>query len=377
MAKIIIVGLGAMGSSAAFFSCLQGHEVIGIEAFEACHNRGASHGQSRIIRKAYFEDPDYIPLLHRAYDNWNALERRTGKKLLHQTGGIYIGPPDCDLVAGSLRSCIEHGLEHEMLTAEQVRQRFPFNPPDGAVALYEDCAGFLQPEVCVRAYLDEAIKLGADLHFGECVQSFDALGDGVRVQTDKGTYTADKLIITAGPWAGEVLKELNLPLTVRRVVNAHFESDDPERFSPDKCPIYCLVDGDTFFYGFPRIDHMGVKVGKHNKLSPCTPATIDRNVTEEEIAELRAAVDQYLPGAASKLLATLTCMYTCTPDENFILDFHPRSKNVVYGCGFSGHGFKFASVIGEILMDLATKGDTAMPIGFLSALRFVKATAAL
>jgi sarcosine oxidase len=348
--------------------------TLRLEKFQANHARGSSHGRSRIIRESYFEAPDYVPLVQRAYALWRDLEAQTGSKLLTVTGGLNIGLPESEFVSGSKASAVLHDLPYEELTAAQVAERFPgFALPEDLVAVFEPNAGFLQPEACVAAHVALAQRHGAELHFDERVLRWSADGEGVRVETDRGTYTADKLVVTAGPWAGEVLADLGLALTVRRVVNAHFQPTKPELYDPAVCPVYLISVPEGDYYGFPLLPGEGVKLGRHDIGETVTADTIRRDVDDWEVEQLRALLARYLPGAAGELKWTLTCMYTMTPDAHFILDRHPEHDNVVLGCGFSGHGFKFASAIGEVLAELATQGRSRHEIEFLSLRRFAAA----
>lgn len=375
--EVIVIGLGAMGSAAVFHLARGGHRTLGLDTYGRGHKNGSSHGTTRIIREAYFESPEYVPLVQRAYTLWRELEAQTGRHLLTITGGLNIGAPDSEFVVGSRASAVQHHLPYEELSPAEVAARFPgFRLSDDLVAIYEPHAGILQPEECVFAHLDLAAAYGATIHHDEPARRWSADGDGVRVETDAGTYTADRLVIAAGPWASEVLAELNLPLEVWRIVNVHFAPTAPERFGPERCPVYLMQVPEGDYYGFPALPGEGMKIGRHEIGEVTTPRTIRRDVDPEEIAMLRALMDRYMPGASGDVLWTLTCMYTNTPDRHFVLDTHPRHPNVVYGCGFSGHGFKFASAIGEVLADLAVDGKARYDIRFLSASRFAPAGAA-
>jgi sarcosine oxidase len=371
---VIVIGLGGMGSAAAFHLAKRGRRTLGLDAYGRGHKNGSSHGTTRIIREAYFESPEYVPLVQRAYALWRELEAQSGRRLLTITGGLNIGAPDSEFVVGSRASAIQHHLPYEELSPSAVAARFPgFRLSDDLVAVYEPHAGILQPEECVFAHLDLAAAFGAEIHHNEPVRRWTADGDGVRVETDAGTYTADRLVIAAGPWASEVLSDLRLPLEVWRIVNVHFAPTAPERFGPEQCPVYLMQVPEGDYYGFPSLPGEGMKIGRHEIGEVTTPRTIRRDVDPGEIAMLRALLDRYLPGASGDVLWTLTCMYTNTPDRHFVLDTHPAHPNVVYGCGFSGHGLKFASAIGEVLADLATDGTTRHDIRFLSASRFAPA----
>jgi sarcosine oxidase len=375
----IIVGLGAMGSAAAFHLASRGRRVIGLDQFGPVHDRGSSHGRSRVIRLAYFEDPAYVPLLRRAYDLWGALERDTDSLLLTITGGLMIGPPESEVVAGTLRSAREHNLPYEWIDADEVRLRFPpFTPAADHVAVYEPRAGVLTPEACIRAYLDRATAASAELRFDERVLGWEANPMGaVRVRTTRGVWEADRLVLAPGAWASDLFDLPELPLEVERQVLYWFEPvGGTAPFRADRCPIYIwdLEEG-VLFYGFPAQDGSpgGVKVAfyRSGRVDTCTPATIDRLVHPEEVSAMRRALEGRLPAmAGGELLATATCMYTLTPDQHFVIGVHPRHPQVILASPCSGHGFKFASVIGEILADLAIDGATLHAIDLFAPGRF-------
>ncbi len=371
---VIVIGLGAMGSATAYHLARRGQRVLGLDAFPRGHTNGSSHGKTRIIREAYFEAPEYVPLVQRAYALWRELEAESGRDLLTITGGLNIGTPESEFVSGARMSAQLHHLPYEELTNTAIAQRFPgFQLPEEMVAIFEPTAGILDPEACVFAHLDLAARHGATLHHREPARHWAVEGDGVRVETEQGSYTAARLVITAGPWASEVLADLGLPLRVQRIVNVHFAPTAPELFAPEQCPVYLMQVPEGDYYGFPALPGQGVKIGRHDIGEVCTPETIRRGIDPEEIAMLKGVLDRYMPGASGDVLATLTCMYTNTPDRHFILDRHPAYGNVAYGCGFSGHGFKFSSAIGEVLADLAMASTTAHDIAFLSAARFAGA----
>lgn len=372
---VIVVGLGAMGSATAYHLAKRGYRVLGLDAYTRGHKNGSSHGTTRIIREAYFEAPEYVPLVQRAYVLWREVEAESGRHLLTITGGLNIGTPESAFVSGARMSAQLHHLPYEELTNADVAGRFPaFRLPDGIVAIFEPTAGILAPEACVFAHLDLAARHGAAIRHGEPARRWSTDGEGVRVETERDSYTASRLVITAGPWAGEVLADVGLPLRVQRIVNVHFAPTAPALFMPERCPVYLMQVPEGDYYGFPALPGEGVKIGRHDIGEVTTPHTIRRDVDPEEIAMLRDVLDRYMPGAAGDVLWTLTCMYTNTPDRHFVLDRHPAHGNVVYGAGFSGHGFKFASAIGEVLADLAMEGTTRHDIGFLSAARFARAT---
>jgi sarcosine oxidase len=370
---VIVLGCGGMGSAAAYYLARRGKRVLGLDRHPPAHDRGSSHGHSRIIREAYFEHPSYVPLVQRAYDQWDELERASGRKLLRRTGGINIGRPDSTLIRGALDSATTHGLQHEILPHDEVRRRFPvFAPADDMVGVFEPRAGILQPEECVTAHLGEAARAGAELHHEETVTSWTASAQGVEVATSRGRYSAGRLVITAGPWAPTILADLGVPFVVTRQMVPWFQPISlADAFEPARCPIHLWQVGERQYYGIPRDRTGGVKVAEHTNGTPTTADTIERAIQPAEIDALRNAfVARHMPAANGPVVSSNTCMYTMTPDAHFIIDHHPRHSNVAVACGFSGHGFKFAAVVGEILADLALDGSTRHDIGLFSARRF-------
>jgi sarcosine oxidase len=357
---VIVFGLGGMGSSAAHRLAERGQRVLGLERFAPGHDKGSSHGRTRMIRQAYFEDPCYVPLLWRAYELWRDLERAGGQTLLTVTGGIVLGLPDSEVVTGTLRSARQYDLPHEYLDAGQIRTRFPvLTPADDTVGVYEERAGFVAPDTAQTVMHGLATRAGAMLRFNERVVDWHATsGGGVRVTTISDTYEAGQLVIAAGPWIQD------LPLQVERKVMFWFEPTcGLEPFALGKFVVWGweLEDG-TFIYGFPATDGPagGVKVAVHREIPvvSCNPDAIDRQVREEEIALMRKRLATRLPALNARCVATTTCMYTNAPDGHFILDRHPQQEQVLLVSACSGHGFKFAPIIGEVVADLVTTGST-------------------
>lgn len=375
---VIVIGLGGMGSATAYQIASRKKRVLGLEQFTAPHDRGSSHGKTRVIRQSYYEDPAYVPLLLRAYELWRQIENETETRLLHEVGGLMVGSPESDVVTGSLRSAQTYGLPHEVLDAKEIRHRFPVLSPDpDTVALYERRAGYVRTEDSIQAHLDKAAALGADLHFQETVIAWEPMGDRVRVYTDCAQYEADRVVISPGPWAPRILASLSLPLAVERQVLYWFDpigGVDP--FLPDRFPIFIWesVDGSTP-YGFPAIDgpRGGVKIAFYRAPleEPCDPDTVDRNIRDSEIDRMRQAIASRIPALNNTFLAGATCLYTNTPDKNFVISIHPEFPQVSFACGFSGHGFKFCSVVGEIMADLALEGLSRHDIRLFSLDRLV------
>ncbi len=378
MFDVIVVGLGGMGSAAAYHLAARGKKVLGLEQFSGAHNQGSSHGSSRIIRKAYHENPAYVPLVQRAYELWVRLEQDANAILLQLTGGLMIGSSGSSVVEGTILSATEHHLPYQVLDAAALRRRFPvLNPRPTDMAVYEVEAGFLRPEAAVRAHLQLASRHGAELHFNETVQEWkaDSAGSHVRITTDRGAYKAANLVLAPGAWAPAVLSQLGIPFEVRRHVMAWFQplGGSLSSFLPDQFPIYIWdVDGNHCFYGFPATDgpQGGIKVAMHSGGELCSPLTINREITDFDIEELRTQLAQFIPALNGPLTQAVTCMYTMTPDEHFVIAAHPEFSNVSIAAGFSGHGFKFTSVVGEILADLASEGKTKHPIQLFSPERF-------
>ncbi len=368
----IIVGLGGMGSATAYYLATQGQRVLGLDMHQPGHDLGSSHGHHRIIREAYFEAPEYVPYVQRAYKLWTELEEDSGQGgILTITGGLMFGASDSDVVLGSLTSGRLHGLPYEEFSAREAAREFPgFKLADDMVAVYEPRSGFVAPDLAMATQCRLAEERGAVLRYGEAVMGWSADGEGVRVETADDSYAAQALVLCAGPWTSELTADLGLPLEVWRIVNAYFNPRDPARYAVGNCPIYLFDAPEGTFYGFPHLDGIGLKIGRHDNGESTTARTVRRTVDQAEIDGLHDVLTSYLPGAAGPWLTAITCMYTMTPDEHFIIDRHPEHSNVVIGCGFSGHGFKFASAIGETLGELASGEPASQPVGFLGLERF-------
>lgn len=348
--EIIIAGLGAMGSAAAYHLAARGRRVLGLDRFQPPHSFGSSHGQTRIIREAYFEHPLYVPLIQRAYELWGRLEQASGRTLLQTTGGVMIGSRDGVLFAGAARSAREHRLAHQILSAAELHGKFPaFTPAEEMAGVWEPRAGILFPELAVQTHLDLAARHGASLRYHEPVTRWEPDGAGVRVHTATKTYRAARLLLSAGAWMNELLPRRPVPLTVERQVLYWFDPvAGAEKFLPARCPISIWEHAPgKFFYTFPNLG-AGVKVARHHQGETTCPNTVRREVGAEETETMRALLRRFLPGADGPLRSTAVCVYTNTPDEHFLLDAHPGHPAVFLASPCSGHGFKFASVIGEI-----------------------------
>jgi sarcosine oxidase len=375
---VVVVGLGAMGSATLCHLAELGHRVLGIEQFQPGHALGSSHGDSRIIREQYFEHPLYVPLVQRAYDLWQELEERSGERLMTITGGLMIGPPDGMVVTGTIRSATTHHLPYDVLDPTEVSARYPaFRLADGLVAALDPRCGFLDPEACNAAHIDAALRAGAEAHFEERVVEWRADGDGVRVDTSAGSYLADRLVISAGAWTSQLLDDLKLPLTVERQVAFWLEPEGgSEQYDQSRFPIYAYeFTPGLICYGFPRLPR-GVKVSiMHGGETAFAPEDIRRVVDEDEISAVRAALTPVLPDLIrAPVRENAVCLFTNTPDHDFIIDFHPEYPQVLVSSPCSGHGFKFASVLGEIQASLVTGGTPAFDMSPFRIGRFSEAT---
>ncbi|MDB5328883.1 MAG: N-methyl-L-tryptophan oxidase [Phycisphaerales bacterium] len=370
---VIVIGVGAMGASTCYELARRGVRVLGLEQFDIPHALGSSTGFSRMIRMAYYEHPDYVPLLKRAYELWDELEKASGQKLLHLTVGLYMGPPGGEVVSGSLASARRHGLPHETLDRAQLAERFrQFQLPDGWAALYEPRAGFLLPEKVIAAYADLALRAGAEIHGREPVLQWHADDKGVTVRTPRGEYAAAHLVFTGGAWSGSLLHDLGIPLQVTRQVMGWVWPNQPQQFALGHFPVWAINNpAGGLDYGFPmHPENPGLKIAHHAPGRPTDPDKVAREPLPGDEETFRPALRRYLPAGDGPLLSLRTCLYTNSPDHHFIIDHHPRHEHVTIACGFSGHGFKFASVMGEVLADLATKGKTELPVKFLGLRRF-------
>lgn len=367
----IVLGAGGVGSSALMHLALRGARVLGIDRFAPGHDRGSSHGQTRLIRQAYYEHPDYVPLVLRSFELWGELEQRVGETLYQQVGLLQIGLKQGEVLSGVRTSASHHGLEIDELSAGQSESRFPgFRVPSSCEAIFEARAGYLLVERCVEAHAKAALQLGAELKTGETVRSWRAEGQGVVVETDRGLYSADRLIVTVGAWAGSLLADLRIPLVVRRKPLYWFRTRNGTYQADRGCPAFLYDLPSGCFYGVPQIDPRGIKVAQHTG-GPVVddPLTVDREMDPADQEAVAAFVAEYLEGATTQCTDHTVCMYTMTPDAHFIVDRHPEYPQVALAAGLSGHGFKFTSVLGELLCQLALDGRTSLPIGFLSCRR--------
>ncbi|MBI4601444.1 MAG: N-methyl-L-tryptophan oxidase [Planctomycetes bacterium] len=367
---IVLGAGGGAGSAALFHLARRGARVLGLDRFEPGHDRGSSHGETRIIRRAYFEHPGYVPLLLRAYELWADLEARSGRRLLVETGLLQVGPPDGAVVPGVLRSAREHGLEVEELAAAEIEGRFPgFRAPPGFRGVLERRAGYLLVEECVRAHAAEARRLGAELRAGragDAALEWRAEGGGVAVRTGSGEHRAASLVIAPGPWAPALLRGLGLALEVRRKPLLWYRTATPDYRADRGAPAFLFELPEGVFYGFPEIAGGELKVSEHTGGERVEdPLRVDRSLRDSDRAPVERFLARQLPGVTPECLRHAVCMYTMTPDEHFVLGRHPAHARVAFAAGLSGHGFKLTCVLGEALADLALDGATRLPVGFL------------
>ena len=367
---VIIVGVGGMGSAAAWQLARRGQKVLGLERYDIPHANGSSHGVSRIIRLPYYEDPAYVPLLHRAMELWREAEAASGRELMVTTGSIDAGPEDDPLFQGALASARLHDLTHEILTGAQVNERFPgYNLPAAHRALLQPQGGLIASARAIVAHVELAQSLGAAINAREAVIRWetDPGGEGVTVVTHKGSYRGKKLVLTAGAWMAELAPELARLAVPERQVLAWLQPHRPEWFGPRRFPVFNLQVAEGRYYGLPIYDVPGFKFGRyHHRNETGAADSLAREPDAEDEFLLRAFAERYFPAGAGATMALRACMFTNTPDEHFILDRHPRHPQVILASPCSGHGYKFCSVIGEILADLATgDGAASQDIGFL------------
>lgn len=368
----IVIGAGGVGSAALYHLARRGARVLGLDQFPPAHDRGSSHGVTRIIRQAYFEHADYVPLLLRAYELWADLEHACGERLYRECGLLQIGPPDGEVAPGVLASARQHGLDVERLAASEVTGRWPaFAVPEGHIGVFERRAGMLRVEACVSEHLKLAQQAGAELQTGQRVLGWRRQGADYVVETDKGQYQTRRLVVTAGPWAPALLADFGLRLEVRRKPVFWF-ADPPAGLRLDSgapCFLYELAEG--IFYGMPGLDDWGLddgglKVAEHSGGAVVAdPLSVDRNLWPRDQQRVLAFLDQCLPSAGRRVARHDVCMYTMSPDAHFIVDRHPEQEGLVFAAGLSGHGFKFVGVLGSALADLTLDGRTELPIGFL------------
>jgi sarcosine oxidase len=370
---VIVVGVGGMGSATLCHLARRNVKALGIEQYDIPHELGSSHGLTRIIRLAYAEGPWYIPLLRKAYANWRELENRAGERLLFITGGLDIGTKESATVTGSLNSCAMHHLPHEVLNAGTLQANFPgYRLPESMVGVYQPDGGFLLAERCIVSHVNEALSLGADIRARERVTAVQAGSNEVVVRTERATYKAPHAVLTAGPWARSLFPAFQNIAVPERQVLLWAHPLRPEHFRLGAFPVFNMEAPEGRFYGFPIYGIPGFKVGKYHHLHQSgDPSSMDRDCHPEDESIVREAIAKYFPDGNGPTMSMKTCIFTNSPDEHFILDFVPGyEKRVAVAAGFSGHGFKFCSVVGEVMADLAVNGRTDFDIANFRVDRF-------
>ena len=368
----IVIGVGGMGSATLYHLARRGWKVLGLEQFDIPHEMGSSHGYSRMIRYTLQEHPSYVPLVRRAYELWHQLENASRERLLVTTGSIRAGHAESEYLLGAVAACEEHSIPYEVLTGTETNRRFPgYRFDQDIAAVYQADGGFLLPERCIVNHANAALEAGAEVHGRERVLDWAPLGEGVIVHTSRGSYQAGRLVITAGPWASKIAPGLAEVAVAERQVLGWFQPERPDLFRTDTFPVFGMFVEEGRFYGFPVYGVPGFKVGRsHHLHQTVDPDQLDRDIYDEDEAVLRKFVERYFPSAAGPALSLKTCMFTNSPDGHFIIDLHPEFPQVSLASGFSGHGFKFASVIGEIMADLAMFGETTHDLALFRLDRF-------
>ena len=370
---VIVVGVGGMGSAACFHLARRGKRVLGLERYGIPHSMGSSHGINRIIRLAYYEDPSYVPLLRRSFELWRELEGGFGEPLLFVTGSIDTGPVDEFVFRESKRSCDLHELPHEVLNARELMERYPaFRVPESFQAVLQPDGGFVMSERAIVAHVMGAMETGAVVRGYEPVLSWTTTPSGVAVQTAKGEYETEQIVFSAGAWIGDLVPALRGITEPERQVLGWFQPSTPAHFTPDALPVLNLQAGaDERYYGFPVYGIPGFKFGKyHHREEPIDPDDWDRQPNQADEDVLRAGVRQFFPGADGPVMTMASCIFTNTPDEHFIIDRLEPGSPVIIASPCSGHGFKFAPVIGEVLADLVIEDRTDHDINLFTLNRF-------
>lgn len=369
---VIVIGVGAMGSATCYELAKRGKRVLGLERFDIPHSRGSSHGYTRIIRLAYFEHPSYVSLLHRSYELWREVEKEANEQLLYITGSIDASAADEWVFKGALQSAQQYNLEHEVLEAPDLKKRFPgYNLPDDIVSLYQPEGGFLQPERSVVAFANLAMAHGADIRGRERVLDFETTNAGMRLRTDKGIYEATTLVVSAGAWLGEMLPFLKNVVVPERQVLGWLRPFAPQNFQLSNFPVFNLQVPEGRYYGFPIFAVPGFKFGRYRHFEETgDPDRLLSEPTRRDEDMLREFAARYFPDGAGATMSLVACMFTNTPDGHFVIDCHPELPQVFVASPCSGHGFKFASVVGEIMADLATQGTTRHDISLFRLDRF-------
>ncbi len=368
----IVVGFGGVGSAALRAAAKQGWSVLGIDRFGTAHDRGSSHGQTRIIRRAYFEHPNYVPLTHRAFEMWDELNRRHRtspdvKELITPVGLLQVGDPDSQVIRGVEASAKAHDLQVERYSAAKIEERLPiFNIPPHQIGLFESGAGILRVELCVAAMIQQAVKHGAQLVVDDPVESWSISEGLVHVQTQTANYQAKRLVIAAGAWSQSLLPDAPLDLQILKKQQHWFQIDRVDQKLINRFPSFLIEQADgSCFYGIPEINYLGMKVCEHSGGQPITdPTNLNRDLDAEELHRVEEFMQRYMRIGRHRLVHHSACMYSMSTDGHFVVDYYPGTDQVVFAAGLSGHGFKFCPVIGAYLIDLL-QGQQDETLAFL------------
>ena len=378
---VIVIGVGSMGAAACWELARRGERVLGLDQFDIVHERGSHSGQSRIIRKAYFEHPDYVPLLERSYQKWQAFEKLTNTEIYFRTGIIYMGKASSASISGTKESSARYQIPLRDLDPQERKNTCSaFRIPGDFECFIEEDAGFIIPDRAIKLYTSEAVGQGATIKPNTAVNGWRIVNGKIEVETNQGSYTSSRLIITAGSWAQKMIPGLPTKLSVTKQILAWIKNVNPEKFSLGKFPCWFVDDADKgLYYGFPMLPNdqfagpFGLKLALHQRGESFDPTSVDKSVPLSAMEDIRYFIDRYMPAIQKPEIEYKQCLYTYSEDSDFIIDHLPGYENqVTIACGFSGHGFKFVPVVGEVLADLATKGRTDLPVAFLGLNRLMK-----
>lgn len=370
---VVIIGAGTMGTAAAYHLARRGLRLLALEQFSVVHDYGSHSGRTRIIRHAYHESPDYVPLVVRSDQLWQELEKETNQQLLIRTGALVMGPRGCRAVDGALAACEAYSLPCDILNASQIQARWSqFNVAEDWQGCFDPAAGFLLVPECLKAHANRAVSYGAEISENENVISIQNARPRIEITTDRRKIKAEKVIVTAGAWTAKLLHALHLPLQIKRKTLFWLRTENPADYSIGRFPIFLADIPDGLLYGFPIYDSPGLKIANHSSAGvPIDPDHVQREVQAADSIDILNFARDVLPGVSQEIIESKVCLYNLTPDEDFIIDFHPENQNILLATGFSGHGFKFAPVVGEILADLITQNQAKQSIDRFRLSRFV------
>lgn len=370
---VIIIGAGSMGMAAGYYLSKSGKKTLLLDSYNPPHNKGSHHGETRIIRYAYAEGEEYVPFILKAQELWNDLERASGKQLFIQTGVLSVGNEESDFIQNIISSAKKYSLPLDVIDSEEIRKRWSgITFPNHFMGCFEPTSGVLKCEESIKAYQELAELNGATILSNNRVREISILNDKVTIKTDEKTFYSDALVVSAGAWAGSLLSmlDLDIPLTPVRKTFAWFNAHETI-YNHSRFPAFAFEAPQGLYYGFPSIDGSGLKVGRHDGGDQINPDEAMRGFGEiaEDEGDLVQFLNQYIPDIG-QLKYGKTCMYTLTPDEKFIIDLHPKYSNVAIAAGFSGHGFKFSSAVGQALSNLIISGKNDIDISQFSINRF-------